>query len=229
MSLHKSKMTNVAVQLLLSFDMCVRADLAPIFLSLGSKHESGESSFDGYRGPSSLLTRAFSDVVSRFYWWIHRFTLDKTVFEIGYGDRESIVETTIYYTGIQARFAPWELLLAAEVSDPHVMSGNAWVLTPDFMQRTISSISDGTRRYWHLLASPEPALVDRAQELRGRRLIFAQDEQRKRDRERAVLQASRAFHENRLDEAIKILDPYKDDQDLPRSSTMLLKAAMKRK
>jgi hypothetical protein len=111
----------------MSFDSCVRADLAPHFLCFGSKHESGESNFDGYRGPSSLLTRDFSDVVSRFYWWIHRFTLDRTVFEIGYRDRESIVETTIYYTDIQARFAPWELLLAAEVPDSQAMSGNACV------------------------------------------------------------------------------------------------------
>ncbi len=73
-----------------------------------------------------------------------------------------------------------------------------------------------------MLSHSVPAIVHRAQELRG------QKEQRRRDRERAAIQASRAFHENRVDEAIALLIPFKEDEDLRRSSKMFLHVAEKR-
>jgi hypothetical protein len=221
-------MPDDSVQLLTAFDRGVTAHLVPYFSQQNMAYESGLSSHDGYLGPSTLHRRAFESIRGSFFWWVHRFSSSEAILDVGFGDREFIVETTLFYPSIDARFAPWELLVAHEVLDPHVVSGNTFVLTADFMERTVASLADGFRRYWQTLAHPDPSIVDRAQELRGRRLIFAQEEQRRRDRERAAIQASRAFHENRLEEAVKLLAPYQDDEDLPRSSKMLLRVAQKK-
>jgi hypothetical protein len=193
-----------SVQLLNALDGAVRAHLAPQMLERGGIHTSGLSACDGYPGLCSLHSRDFSAVSGSFFWWIHRFTFPDSVLDVGFGDREFMVETSLFYPSIITRFAPWELLAAHQVPDSQAMSGNAWVLSADFMDRTIASISDGCTRHLPLLLRPDPKLIDRAQEMRGRRLIYAQQEQRKRDRERAVIQASRAFHESRPDEAVTL-------------------------
>lgn len=222
-------MPDKSIQLLTALDRCIQQQLCPYFSEHGAIYASGLSSYDGYPGLCTLQAKPFSSVGNSFFWWVYRFSVDDSTFDIGFGDREFIVETRIYYPTINAIFAPWELLAAHNVTDPQAMSGNAWVLSTELMERTVSSIAAGTRKYWPKLSRPEPSVVDRAQELRGRRLIYAQEEQRKRDRERACIQASRAFHENRLTDAIRLLDVYKDDKELSRSSRMLLHVAQKQK
>lgn len=221
-------MPDDSVQLLTALDRSIAAHLVPFFQQQGMAYEAGLSSHDVYRGPSTLKPRTFESIRGSFFWWIHRFSSVEAILDVGFGDREFIVETTLFYPSIDARFAPWELLIAHQVPDPQSLSGNAFVLTADFMERTITEMAAGVQQYWTILSRPDPAMVDRAQELRGRRLMFAQEEQRSRDRERASIQASRAFHENRLEEAIRLLSPYKDDKDLSRSSKMLLDVAQKK-
>lgn len=225
----KYNMPDDSIQLLTALASYVRQNLLPYFSDLGATYSSGLSGYDGYPGLCTLHPKDFSRVQGSFFWWVHRFTSVEAVFDIGFGDREFIVETKIFYPAINTSFAPWELLLAHEVSDSQAMSGNAWVLSTDFMERTVSGIAEGTRKYWPRLSVPEPAIVDRAHKLRGRRMIYAEEEQRRSDRERAAIQASRAFHENRFDEAIRLLNPYKDDAELSRSSKILLHVAHKRK
>jgi len=221
-------MPDDSVQLLNALDRAVSTHLCPYFTGQKMAYEVGLSSHDGYRGPSTLRHRPFESIRGSFFWWVHRFSSGEAILDVGFGDREFIVETTLFYPAIEARFSPWELLLAHEVPDPQAISGNTFVLTSDFMERTIAAMAEGISRYWQILSHPDPAIVDRAQELRGRRLIFAQEEQKRRDRERAAIQASRAFHENRFDEAINLLSPYQNDEDLPRSSKMLLHVAQKK-
>ena len=209
-------------QLLQTLDLVVRQELVPYFASLGFTHSSGEF------GPDDALQACnFSNLESRFFWWTHRFSSRKTMFNLSYGDREFVIETSINYIDIKTRFAPWELLLAAEVPDPYIMNGNAFVLSTDFMNRTIAGIAEGVRKYWPILSPPASKLIDRAKELRDQRLVFAQKEERSKDRERAATLASKAFHENRLNAAIKLLIPYEDDDELSRASRMLLRLARK--
>jgi|APGre2960657404_1045060.scaffolds.fasta_scaffold49408_2 hypothetical protein len=221
-------MPDDSVQLLTALDRAVRQHLCPFFTARGASYTAGMSSYDGYPGPCTLKSKPFASVGQTFFWWIHRFSSSEAVLDIGFGDREFIVETTLFYPSINARFAPWELLLAHEVHDSQAMSGNAFVLTTDFMERTIIAMAEGIQTYWPILSVPDPVIVDRAQTLRGRRMIFAQEEQRKKDRERASIQASLAFHARRFGEAIKLLAPFKDDEELSRSSKMLLHVAQKK-
>lgn len=221
-------MPDGSVQLLSALDHAVWTHLVPYFVKHGAAYSSGLSKHDGYLEPCTLQSKPFDSVSSCFFWWVHRFKHDEAIYDIGFGDREFIVETAIYYPAIKTRFAPWELLAACKVPDSQVMSGNAWVLSIDFMERTVAELAEGTRKYWSMLSHPESRMVDRARELRGRRLIFDQEEQRKRDRVRASIHASRAFHENRFEEAIKLLSPYKDDAELSRASKMLLHIARKK-
>jgi hypothetical protein len=191
-------------------------------------YEAGLSGYDGRPGSCSLHRKPFASVGQNFFWWIHRFSSNETILDIGFGDREFIVETALFYPAIEARFALWELLLALKAPNPLVGSGNAWVLSTDYMERTVAEMAEGIRKYWPVLSVPNPSIVDRARELRGRRLIFAQEEQRRRDRERASIRASRAFHEHRFEEAIRLLTPFKDDEGLSRASKMLFLLAQKK-
>ncbi|MBL9134384.1 MAG: hypothetical protein JNK85_00885 [Verrucomicrobiales bacterium] len=151
-----------------------------------------------------------------------------TTFEIAYGDREFVIETVVFYAGIPDRFAPWEVLSAAQVTEPHVVSGEAWVLAPDFVVRVIDRISEGIRQHWGILGAPKPEIVDRARVLRAKRMLFAQEEQRRLDRERACVQASAAFHAGRFAEAKRLLEPFRHDAALTRSSVKLLEMAESR-
>ena len=71
-------------------------------------------------------------------------------------------------------------------------------------------------------------MIDRARVLRGQRMDFAQEEQRRRNRERASIQASVAFHNGEYSEAMRLLEPYRDGDGLSRSSAMLLRMAKRR-
>jgi hypothetical protein len=64
--------------------------------------------------------------------------------------------------------------------------------------------------------------------LRVESRLFAQAEQRRIDRERASIQASAAFHAGRYAEAIRLLEPFRDDAELARSSKKLLELAESR-
>ena len=164
----------------------------------------------------------------RFFWWINRFVIGGTVFEIGYGDREFLVETSVFYTSVSDRFAPWLLLSAAGVSEPQALSGAAWVLEPPFMIQTIENLAQGLRSHWKIISSPVPELIDRARVMLGRQMLFNQEEQRRRDRERACAQASLAFHAGRFADAERLREPFRKDPDLPPSSAKLYDMAKRR-
>jgi hypothetical protein len=218
-------MNSTTPDLLESFDTSVREYFSPFMESHGARHSIGHSAFNGWPGPSSISKRSYQDLNGSFFWWINRFEFEGCTLDIGYGDREFIIEPMLYYRGIKDHFGPWELLSAATVPNPHVASGAAWVLSVDFMRKTIQSTSEGLIAHWTLLASPSHDMIDRALVMRGQRMVFAQEEQRRRDRERATIQASAAFHNGDYLEAIRLLEPYRDDDNLPRSSAMLLRIA----
>ena len=215
-------------ELLEVLDSAINAHVSPFMAAHGARHTTGLSNFDGYPGPSSITLRQHHNVGNGIFWWVNRFETGHTTFDIGYGDREALIETMLYYEGIKDRFAPWELLEAARVADKLTVTGEMWVHEPDFMKQVIARIGEGLTQHWSLLSSPSEEIIDRARVLRGKRMIFAQDEQRRRDRERACVKASTAFHAGNLGEAIKLLEPFEHDKELSRSSKMLLEIARKK-
>jgi hypothetical protein len=214
--------------LLYTLDTAIAEKVLPFFVSLGARHSVGESCYDGFPTASSLKPRRHDELDGRCFWWINRFAVGDTTFEIAYGDREFLIETMLFYAGIPDRFAPWELLTAAQVAEPHVVSGEAWVLAPDFVIQVVDRLADGIRQHWGILGTPGPQVIDRARVLRGKRMVFAQEEQRRLDRDRASVQASAAFHAKRYAEAKRLLGPFRDDAELTRSSAKLLEMAEKR-
>lgn len=214
--------------LLQTLDSAIQEKVWPFFSALNAQHLIGESCFDRGAGPASLKHRRHMELEGRFFWWINRFIADGTTFEIGYGDREAIIETRLFFAAIRKRFEPWELLSAAQVTDPHAVTGQDRVLTPGSMTGIIAHIADGIREHWHILAKPTFELIERALVLRGKRLQQAQEEQRRRDRERASANASAAFHAGRFAEAIRPLEPFKSDAELSRSSAMMIELAERR-
>lgn len=214
--------------LLDAFDSAIAEKVVPFFASLGAQHLIGESCHDRWPGPSSLKSRCHEELDGRFFWWINRFVVGDVTFEIAYGDREFIIETTLFYAGIPDRFAPWELLSAAQVTNPHVVSGEAWVLAPEFTVRVIEKLAHGLQEHWKILGSPAPEMIDRACVLRGKRALFAQEEQRRKDRERAGIRASTAFHAGRYAEAQSLLNPFRCDAELAPSAAKILQLAEQR-
>ena len=194
----------------------------------GAHYTKGLSNFDGYPGPSSISPRKLSEVDNSLFWWVHRFEKRHTTFEIGYGDRELLIETMLYYKGIKDHFNPWEILEAARVPDKLIVTGEMWVHAPDFMKRIIIRISEGLIKHWGLLSSPSEEVIDRALVLRGKRMVFAQEEQHRQDRESACIKASAAFHAGDPIQAFRLLEPFEHDKELARSSKMILDIARKR-
>jgi hypothetical protein len=218
-------MNDSTPELLATLDASVREHLCPFMQSKGAAHSVGHSDFHDWPGPSSISQRAYQDLDGSFFWWINRFQIEGCTLDLGYGDREFILEPMLYYKGIKDHFAPWEILSASTVPNPQVASGAAWVLTLDFMKKTIQATSEGLIAHWTLLASPSHDMIDRVRVMRGQRMVFAQEEQRRCDRERASIQASAAFHAGDYAKTIRLLETYCDDEDLPRSSAMLFRMA----
>ena len=221
-------MSDSTKELLAALDASVQDHLCPFMHFKRAAHTVGHSEFKGWPGPSSISKRAYQDLEGSFFWWINRFHIEGCTLDIGYGDRDFVLEPILYYQGVKDHFAPWELLSAANVRNPHVASGAAWILSVDFMKKTIRSTSEGLIAYWDILASPSHDIIDRARAMRGQRIVFAREEQRRRDRERASIQASVAFHNGEYSEAMRLLEPYRDDDDLSRSSAMLLRMAKRK-
>lgn len=220
--------TNIPA-LLNTFDTAIAEKVLPFFVPLGAQHLVGESCYDGWPAASSLKPRRYEELDGRFFWWISRFVIGDTTFEIAYGDRELLIEPMLFYVGVPDRFAPWELLSAAQVAEPLVVSGEAWVLAPDFVIRVIDRLADGIRQHWSILGNPTPQVIDRARVLRGKRMLFAQEEQRRQDRERASIHASTAFHAGKYEEAKRLLEPFQDDAELSRSAAMILEMAERKR
>jgi hypothetical protein len=215
-------------ELLEVLDSAINAHVSPFMAAQGARHTTGLSNFDGYPGPSSITLRQHSKVGDGIFWWVNRFETGRTTFDIGYGDREALIETMLYYEGIRDRFAPWELLEAARVPDKLTVTGEMWVHKPDFMKQVIARIGEGLTQHWGILSSPSEEIIDRALVLRGKRMIFAQEEQRRRDRERSCVKASIAFHAGNPTEAIRLLEPFEHDTELSRSSKMMLDLARRK-
>ena len=215
--------------LLAAFDAGVLEHLQPFMQRVGARHFVGESCFDGWPGPSSLKPCSYKALDGIFFWWINRFSVGAVTLDLGYGDKEFIVESTLFYSGIRDKFSPWEILAAAQSPNPQGHFCKDWVLSADFIQKTICELSNDIIAHWDLLSSPSAEIIDRCRVLRGKRMVFAHEEQRRIDRERACINASAAFHAGSLDEAIRLLQPFRDDKELPRSSSMLLSVAENRR
>ncbi len=215
-------------ELLEVLDSAINEHVSPFLASHGARHTTGISNFDGYPGPSSITLRQHSQVGDGIFWWVNRFEIGRTTFDIGYGDREAQIETMLYFEGIRDRFAPWVLLESSRVTDKLTVTGEMWVHKPGFMRKVIARIGDGLKQHWGILSSPSEEIIDRARVLRGKLMIFAQNEQRWRDRERACVKASTAFHAGNPAEAIRLLGPFEHDKEPSRSSKMMLDIARRK-
>lgn len=211
-----------------AFDTAVAERLTPFFVALGGQHSAGEACYDGSSAVPALKALPYEELDGRFFWWINRFTVGGTTLDIAYGDREFLIQASLSYAGIAHHFAPWELLQAAQAPNPLAVSGGDWLFDPGSIARVVEEFAEGIRQHWSILGTADPRLIDRACVLRGERMLVAQAEQRRIDRERASIQASAAFHAGRYAEAIRLLEPFRDDAELARSSKKLLELAESR-
>ena len=149
-----------------------------------ARHETGFSTFEG-RPP---ILKEDSLPQSCLFWFISRYAWADFVLDIGYGDRELVIEPAAYYLAIGKRFSPWEILTATAIPKTEGISGATWVGTVGFVQRSVEALSRSIKLHWHAISCPEPQVIDRALQQRGQRILFAQEEQRRSDRYSAVKQ-----------------------------------------
>ncbi len=212
-------------KLLEEFDSTIRVELVPFMKDNGMKHTVGHSD---YETPISVLkSKKYSEMSDRFFSWVNRFENDKVVIEVSYGDREFYVETKVFYLKAQQWFGAWEILTAANSNNITEISGESFVLNIGFMHRTIIQLSNGIKHNWKTLSLCNDTIIERALELREERFLSEQAEGEKQDMERFCVQASKAFHNKNFQEAIRLLEPYKNNPMLPKASIKLLSMAKK--
>ena len=193
----------------------------------GCRRTEGFSQFDGYPGLCSLRVSDFSQIPGIFS-YVVRYSDREAVFDLTYGDRELIIEPLIIYPVHNLRFYPTELLSAASIpQEDDGLSGGAWVQSVDYIERIVAAFATSLRRHWSFFRQPSIEVLDRALIQRGRRMRFAQDEQRRKDRERACIQASAAFHSGDHRKAVTLLMPFLTDPDFPKTSRKLYDLAGK--
>lgn len=192
----------------------------------GCSHSFGFSRFDGYPGPSSLKAPDFNAIPGLFD-FIVRFTDCHAVVDLHYGDRELIIETQVAYPSLERCFYVTELMVAAAIPLPEGEPGGAWVHTQSRIAKILEDSAAALKPHWELFREVRPELIDCALEQRGQRLMFAQAEQRRRDRESACTQASRRFHDRDFTGALRLLGPFIDDPDISASSRKVYELARK--
>ncbi len=210
-------------ELLDTLEAEVRNDLDQFLMPLGAFYDSGFSTFEGE--PRKLKKRKTE--IPGLFWFICRYTLPEFYIEIGFGDKEFLVEARLHYPQFNLVHSPTILAEAAKRNEPG-LGGRAFVLEVDFMRRTVQEICDGLKKHWDLFSSPSPQVFDRAQEILGRRLVFAQEEQRKRDLERASIRASESFHQGDFRKTVEYLAPFESESNLSKSASKMLVLAKKK-
>lgn len=108
------------------------------------------------------------------------------------------------------------------------LSGSNFVIEIPFMRKTIAELTSRLKEQWDVFESPSEEILDRAQQILGRRMIFARDEQRRQDRKRDTIQASVAFHLGDYPKAIRLLSPYKEDEEFTAAQCKMLALAKKK-
>jgi hypothetical protein len=210
-------------ELLDAFEQGVKNGLDSFLLPKGAVYESGFSMFEGR---ITRLKKRTSQIPGLF-WFLSRYSLPTLTLEIGYGDKEMLVEAKLHYPQYGVAYPPALIAEAARTSEDG--TAGAWCICElTKMRQTVASLCDGLKRQWHLFEHPGGELIDRVQRILARRLIVAEEEQRKRDRERDSIQAASAFHSRDYARIIALLSPYAADAELSKSSKMTLALAKKR-
>jgi hypothetical protein len=206
-----------------TFEASVHEGLDDFMLPRGATYESGFSRFEGM--PRMLKAR--SENIPGLFWFICRFKFPTMYLDVGFGDRESLVEAMVGYPALGLEHHPGILAEAAGRNDGG-LSGRAWVIELPFMRTTIEELANGLKGIWDLLESPPEEVFDRAQQILGRRLIFEQEEQRRRDRQRDAIQASTAFHEGNYSRVVELLNRYERDDEFTDTNRKMLALAKKK-
>jgi len=206
-----------------TFEASVREGLDHFMIPRGAIYASGFSRFEGL--PRKLKAR--SEGIPGLFWYICRYTFPTMYLDIGFGDRESLVEVMVGYPALGLEHHPG-ILAEATGRNEGGLTGRAWVIELPFMRTTVEELTSGLKSIWDLLESPSEEVFDRAQQILGRRMIFAQEEQRRRDRQRDTIQASTSFHRGNFSRAVERLSRYERDDEFTNANRKML-ALAKRK
>jgi len=212
-------------QLLDEFEASVQGEFKSFITERGAVYNSGFSQFEG--NPRRLKKRGAK--IPGIFWFICRFQCPSVVLDIGYGDREFIVEPELYYPKIDRYIYPTFLVEAAGRNKEKGLGGNTFVLDLGFMKRTIQELATAITSTWDILESPSREIFDRVQVILGKKMVFDQEMQRKKDRERDSIIASRAFHEGDYERVISLLSTHQNDQELTVATRKILMMAHKYK
>ncbi|MDB4143435.1 hypothetical protein N9733_08225 [Akkermansiaceae bacterium] len=216
-------MPATASELLDTFEASVREGLDEFMLLRGANYESGFSRFEGK--PTHL--KPGSNAIPGLFWFILRYSLPGVYLEIGFGDRESVVEPMLGDTVHGLTYHPGIIAEAAGRNEGG-LSGSNFVIEIPFMRKTVPELTSRLKEQWDVLESPSEVILDRAQQILGRRMVFALEEQRQRDRQRDSIQASVAFHSGDYSKAIRLLSPYEEDEEFTAAHRKMLALAKKK-
>lgn len=210
-------------ELLDTFEASVHEGLDEFMYLRDAKFESGFSRFEGM----PTLLRQRGDTIPGLFWFICRYSLPGVYLEIGFGDRESLVEAMLGYPAHGLKHHPGIIAEAAGRNEGG-LSGSNFVIEIPFMRKTVAELTSGLKEQWDVFESPSEGTLDRAQQILGRRMVFALEEQRRRDRQRDTIQASVAFHSGDYSKAIRLLTPYEEDEEFTAAHSKMLTLAKKK-
>jgi hypothetical protein len=216
-------MPATASELLDTFEASVREGLDEFMLLRGANYESGFSRFEGI----PTLLRPRGDTIPGLFWFICRYSLPNVYLEIGFGDRESLVEAMLGYAAHGLKHHPGIIAEAAGRNEGG-LSGSNFVIEIPFMRKTVSELTSRLKAQWDIFESPSEEILDRAQQILGRRMVFALEEQRRRERQRDAIQASVAFHSGDFSKAIRLLSRYEEDEEFTAAHRKMLALAKKK-
>lgn len=217
-------MPATAKELIETLESEVCSGLGTFMNTQGATYDSGFASFDAE--PSRLKKKKIDGL--GLFWYVCRYTFPSMYLDIGFGDKEYLVEPKVNYPSLGLSHHPTILAEAAKINVGG-LGGNSFVLEAEFMRSTVSTLCEGIKANWSMLFNPKPEVLDRAQQILGRRLIFAKEEQRRKDREGASIKASESFHKGDFKMTVELLQPFAKDNEFSKSASVMLKMAKQRR
>ncbi len=182
---------------------------------------------DGAGMEASPGVQDFSHVRGIFS-YVVRYSDAESTLEISYGDRELLVEVRVAYPERNAIFHPVDLLAALGIDGVDERSfGDGLVQSVGHMRRVVRNLAVSVERYWPDVCRARAEVIERAFVLVENRMRGDRAELRRRDRDRACLQASEAFHAGNYVLAIELLAPYLNDPELSPARRKLHELALR--
>ncbi len=201
---------------------CFFAECETQFRFLELKHDYHYfSGLVHYSDGRQVITPYKNQSIDGVFWAATRYEKDESVFEIIFGDKDFSLEGYACFDRIN-RFGFEQIMDAAKKPNADI-GGGRQIYSAEEVQETLQDIAQPFKNHLQYFTRPSPKLIERALNMRGKRMQHQIYERYKSMVEDASAKAAKAFLEKDYGAVVELLLPF--ERDLSASDRKKLEKA----